>query len=162
MLAEEDPVEAAIPRHELPARLVCLVLVKLEAARADARQQIEGVEAQLHKALAAESTAREELKREEQKSEERIRANEIALNKAEAAAAKATKEAQLLRLKVARQAEELVAEKREKDLLQQKVKDQEDRIRTLSDSLSKSEMNASELGQAEQVIHEWAFYRCLE
>merc|ERR1711988_1643248 len=43
-----------------------------------------------------------------------------------------------------------VAEKREKDLLQQKVKDQEDRIRTLSDSLSKSEMNASELGQAEQ------------
>ena len=138
------------------------VMASEEAARADARQQIEGVEAQLHKALAAESTAREELKREEQKSEERIRANEIALNKAEAAAAKATKEAQLLRLKVARQAEELVAEKREKDLLQQKVKDQEDRIRTLSDSLSKSEMNASELGQAEQVIHEWAFYRCLE
>lgn len=138
------------------------VMASEEAARADARQQIEGVEAQLHKALAAESTAREELKREEQKSEERIRANEIALNKAEAAAAKATKEAQLLRLKVARQAEELVAEKREKDLLQQKVKDQEDRIRTLSDSLSKSEMNASELGQAEQVIHEWTFYRCLE
>ena len=122
-----------------------------EAARVDARQQIEGVEAQLAKALAGEAEARAELKSVAHAAAEGKRAKDDELNAAEAQAHKMAKELELLRLKVAKQGEEIASEKRALEQAEKVRKDTEDKVRTLADALSKMEMKATESGQAEQV-----------